>query len=159
MPSRVDLFMAKVAIDPVTRCWIWTAHINKVTGYGQFWDGEKVVGAHVFSYVNFKGPLIDGLEPDHTCRVRKCVCPDHLEAVTRQVNLLRGDTIPARNAAKIRCDRGHELFGENLYQARNGSRQCRLCRAARYSEWASSNRERRRQIDRDSYRRRTERSA
>lgn len=155
MAARHELFLAKVRVDPVTGCWLWIGHVNKVTGYGQFWDGERVVGAHVFSFRHHKGPLPEGNEPDHTCKVRKCVCPDHLEAVTHRVNLLRGDTIPAKNAAKTHCDQGHELSEANTYRAKNGSRQCRQCRAAYSIAWANNNRERRRELDRESYRRRT----
>lgn len=155
--TRIQRFLEKVRIDPVTKCWIWIGHVNKVSGYGQFWDGEKVVGAHVFSYEHHKSPLPDGLEPDHECRVRKCVCPDHLEAVTRRVNLLRGDTIPARNAAKTHCDQGHEFTETNTYLKKNGSRSCRQCRTLLNARWANDNRERRRELDREAYRRKTAR--
>jgi len=46
--------------------------------------------AHRVSYALLKGPLVDGLDLDHLCRVRPCVNPDHLEQVTHLVNMLRG---------------------------------------------------------------------
>jgi hypothetical protein len=138
--TRIDLFMDKIRIDSTTNCWIWIGHVNKVSGYGQFWNGEKVVGAHVFSFVTFNHPLPAGLEPDHLCRVRRCVNPKHLEAVTRRENLLRGDTIPARKAAQTSCKNGHPLSGDNLYRAKNGTRQCRICKAALYRAWAAIHR-------------------
>lgn len=155
MKTREQRFLEKVQIDAVSGCWIWIGHVNKVTGYGQFWDGEKVIGAHVYSYRKYKGELPDGTEPDHTCKTRKCVFPDHLEAVTHQVNLLRGDTIAARNAAKTHCDNGHELSHDNIYRAKSGSRLCRKCRKAGSAKWANENRDRRRELDRISYRRRS----
>ena len=36
------------------------------------------------------GPIAEGLEIDHLCRVRHCVNPDHLEAVESKVNTRRG---------------------------------------------------------------------
>ena len=53
--------------------------------------------AHRVSYALLKGTLVDGLDLDHLCRVRPCVNPDHLEQVTRQVNVRRG--IRARNGS------------------------------------------------------------
>lgn len=147
-------FMAKVGFDPVTGCWPWQGHVNKRWGYGQFWDGEHVRGAHQVSYELFKGPIPEGTEPDHLCRVRCCVHPDHLEAVTRQVNLLRGDTIPARKAAQTHCINGHPFDDDNTYRAKNGTRGCRICKAERNRAWVAANRDRRRELDRECYARR-----
>jgi hypothetical protein len=130
-------------LDPVERFWvnvervpsgclIWTGEINN-DGYGNIWDGVrgKRIGAHVFSYLAFVGPIPDGLEIDHTCRVRSCVEPSHLEAVTHHVNVLRGNAPAAFNARKTHCKRGHELSGTNLYVFPDGRRRrCRACRRA-----------------------------
>lgn len=155
MKTREQRFLEKVQIDAVSGCWIWIAYVDEISGYGQFWDGERVVGAHVYSYRRSKGPIPEGKELDHLCRVRKCVCLEHLEPVTRQINLLRGETIPAKNAAKTHCDSGHELTEDNVYKAKSGSRCCRKCRALWNSRWAKENRDRRRELDRSSYRNRT----
>lgn len=151
--TRLQLFWAKVKIDH-SGCWLWIGHVNKVNGYGQFWDGEKVIGAHVFSYRQFVGPIPPKHEPDHLCRVRHCVCPSHLEAVTRKENLLRGNTLTAKNSNKTFCSRGHPFSGENLFIAKNGSRQCRICRKYHDRKWRSENRARRQELDRMSYHRR-----
>jgi hypothetical protein len=44
---------------------------------------------HRKHYEQFKGPIPDGLEIDHTCRNTRCVNPEHLEAVTHAENLRR----------------------------------------------------------------------
>lgn len=147
-------FLSKVAVDPVTGCWLWMGYVSPYTGYGQFWDGERLRGAHQSAYELFVGPIPPGTVPDHLCRTRHCACPDHLEAVTQRVNLLRGDTVTARRAAQLVCQKGHPLSGENLYRNRNGTRACRTCKAEGNRRWAAANRERRREIDRESYRRR-----
>lgn len=152
--DRMALFMAKVSREEGSDCWIWTGHVSKVSGYGQFWDGSKVVGAHVFSFVNHKGPLPPKHEPHHKCKVRNCVNPDHLEAVTRRQNLMLSDTLVARKAAQTHCIHGHEFSSDNTYQKKNGTRACRQCRADKNKAWATANRDRRRGIDRASYRKR-----
>jgi hypothetical protein len=55
--------------------------------------------------------------------------------VTHQVNLLRGNTVTARHAAKTHCPQGHAYSGSNLILRPKTSggvgRQCRTCRDAR----------------------------
>lgn len=74
-------------------CWIWNRHINR-TGYGmmanQFHDRIiKSRYAHRHFYTLIFGPIPDGLQLDHLCRVRCCVNPNHLEPVTAKENTLR----------------------------------------------------------------------
>jgi len=80
--------MSHVRVDP-SGCWIWTGSLRD-SGYGQMgWRG-RVCSAHRVSYALLKGPLLDGLELDHLCRVISCVNPAHLEQVTHRVNVVRG---------------------------------------------------------------------
>lgn len=125
----VDRFMEKVDKRP-NGCWVWVAAI-KSGGYGGFGVGSKVVRAHRFAYEHFKGPVPDGLEIDHLCRNRACVNPDHLEAVDRRVNVLRGVSPAAVNAVKTHCVHGHEFTPENTYIEGAGKRKCRTCIDAR----------------------------
>lgn len=147
---RLNLFMRKVKVDGRTGCWLWQGHVLE-SGYGQFWDGERVVGAHVFSYRAHRGPVPRAHDIGNKCGHRACVNPKHLRLRRRRATLLRGKTIPARKAAQIYCLHGHPLSGENLYRARNGTRQCRVCRRDLYREWVNKNRERRRALDRAHY--------
>lgn len=106
------------------------------SGYGQFAmdDGDRVrmKPAHRIAYELVNGPIPEGLEIDHLCRNRLCVRPDHLEAVTTQENLRRGNGASARNARKDRCSQGHEFDETNTYWRPDGKgRDCRTCRAAR----------------------------
>ena len=80
-----ERFWAKV--NKTDSCWLWTASVNRTTGYGRFarrhGDG---VDAHRFSYELAHGPIPAGLDVHHTCWVRHCVNPAHLEAATRAEN-------------------------------------------------------------------------
>jgi hypothetical protein len=68
-------------------------------GYGIL--GRKL--AHREAHEEFNGPIPEGYQVDHLCRVRTCVSPAHLEAVTQQENLLRqGLAQPTRNPTGYR---------------------------------------------------------
>ena len=54
-----------------------------------WWNGTTC-GAHRAVYEVFYGPIPNGLVIDHLCRVRCCVNPAHLEAITQADNLRRG---------------------------------------------------------------------
>lgn len=136
-PARpvIERVSEKYVVNPETGCWEWIGQINAY-GYGKISIGSKTDGtafkamAHRVAYELLVGPIPDGLDLDHLCRNRRCINPAHLEPVTRQVNLLRGETLPARNAAKTHCVRGHELAGDNVIHQKTGKRWCRECRRA-----------------------------
>jgi hypothetical protein len=123
--SRVDKH------GPVFRdrgpCWIWLGK-QQTKGYGQIkYAGEGRL-VHRLTYEWAHGPIPPGLMPDHLCRHRPCVNPDHMEAVTCRVNLLRGDTVNARHASATHCPMGHPYEGANLYVSPSGKRACVACR-------------------------------
>jgi transcriptional regulator with XRE-family HTH domain len=86
---------AKTEVD-ANGCWIWLGRINGF-GYGEIKCGERRLKAHRVSYEHHVGPIPEGLDLDHLCRVRPCVNPEHLEPVTRSENVRRGHQ--ARRAA------------------------------------------------------------
>lgn len=125
MDTVTERFWSKVEKGGPDECWHWTGTLGR--GYGLLWTGERLVVAHRWLYEREKGPIPDGLQLDHLCRVRACVNPAHLEPVTGRTNVLRGIGISAENARKTHCKYGHPLNGKNLYK-RNGKRHCRACR-------------------------------
>jgi hypothetical protein len=108
-------------------CWLWTASTYP-TGYGHS-ILFRLGYAHRVSYRLVKGPIPEGMTLDHLCRVPLCVNPDHLEAVTHRVNVLRSPIAQAAiNARKTHCIHGHEFSPENTYRFGNGRhRTCRAC--------------------------------
>lgn len=132
-----DLFWSKVDKFGPGGCWIWTGE-RKPAGYGVFSRnryGKKF--AHRHSYELLVGPIPEGLEVDHLCRVTSCVNPDHLEPVTPAENrrraavLRKGET---RNfygrqprALMPACRRGHPFDEENTAYYPDGKRRCRAC--------------------------------
>lgn len=119
--------MKKVSTE---NCWLYAGNIDS-RGYGLFILDRKRTLVHRIMHENFIGPIADGLEVDHLCRVRACINPDHLEAVTHQENILRGIGPPALNAQKTHCYKGHPFDEENTYRhhLKDGriQRKCRTC--------------------------------
>lgn len=108
-------------------CWIWTA--SRIGLYGNFWLNGRGY-AHRGSYQLFKGPIPDGLEIDHLCRVQLCVNPAHLEAVTQRENLIRSDNFAGKESRVTHCPKGHPYDEANTIR-RRGQRECRACRDRR----------------------------
>lgn len=125
----VDDILLKASPEPNTGCWLWTASDNG-RGYGRIRHKGRTVQAHRLIYEFVKGEIPHGLELDHTCRVKCCVNPDHLDPIDHRENVRRGAagaTTAKRQRAKTHCPRGHEYSGYNLIVRANGARQCREC--------------------------------
>jgi hypothetical protein len=92
-----------------------------------FVNGSGYIKAHRFSYKLYKGRIPAGYVVDHLCQNKLCVNPDHLEAVTSEVNIMRGHHPTTINRDKTHCIRGHPLRGQNLMHRYDGGRECRTC--------------------------------
>lgn len=79
-----------------TGCWQWTGSFAQNTGYVCYKEGGKTYPAHRYAYEWAVGPIPAWLVIDHLCSNRSCVNPAHLEPVTHQENLRRGDILKAR---------------------------------------------------------------
>jgi hypothetical protein len=127
-----------------SRCWIWTGgrrgrdhHLGR--GYGvASWNGKQGP-AHRRAYELVRGPIPEGLTTDHLCRTTLCVNPFHLEPVTNKVNILRGESLAAKNARKTHCIRGHPFDESNTYSYPHG-RHCKSCTLARNRKYAKEKR-------------------
>lgn len=61
-------------------CWLWTGPKNAF-GYGIFNYGEAAASAHRYSYTLLVEPVSREYDVHHTCQVRHCVNPMHLEPI------------------------------------------------------------------------------
>lgn len=106
-------------VEKTGTCWLWAGSKTQ-GGYGQARFGGRTAGAHRIAYTLLVGPIPNGLEIDHLCRVRACVNPAHLEPVTHTENVRRW-------AATItHCKYGHELTSDNLIPS-HPNRACLTC--------------------------------
>lgn len=113
-------------MTPLADCMLFAGSISG-DGYGRI---GKASEAHRVFYEYFVGVIPEGLEIDHTCRVRRCVNPDHLEAVTHQENIRRAMVFRHPHLKDdTHCKHGHERSKVNTYFTKSGYRTCRPCNA------------------------------
>lgn len=116
LPPRIA---AKILVCPFTGCWLWCG-AKTHNGYPHSNRGR----VHRVVYEAIRGPIPAGLELDHLCRVRCCVNPWHMEAVTTRENTLRNTGPTAAHARKTACPR---CGGQYSLEAA-GRRRCRPCK-------------------------------
>lgn len=121
-------FDAKFVVNETTGCWDWTASKN-AGGYGTFWKDGGSRKAHRVAYEYHVGKIPDDLQIDHLCRNRICCNPSHLEPVTLQENIRRGEA-GENQSGKTHCPQGHPYSGDNLYTSPSKTRECRICQRA-----------------------------
>ena len=130
--------MSKVSVSD-EGCWLWTGGKFQ-NGYGMFMLQGKLRRVHRVMYVWTRGELPEDLQIDHTCKVKACVNPLHMEPVTLRENVRRSNGWGGIESRKTHCENGHEFTPENT--ARRGDpsrgwRECKQCRrdiSRRYKE-------------------------
>ncbi len=105
-------------------CELWEGATD-TDGYGVMTAEGTQSGVHRLAYMALVGPIPDGLELDHLCRVRLCCNVKHLEPVTGAENRRRAA------ATKRHCPAGHPYSPENTRLHIDGKghhhRHCRIC--------------------------------
>lgn len=106
--------------DPIYGCELWTGRLDK-DGYGMHPSGRR---AHLVAYEREHGKVPSGMELEHACRRRRCVCIAHLVPVTRSENERRKSW--RYRAKQTKCPRGHDM-STNAMVTPEGGRICRRC--------------------------------
>lgn len=117
-------------------CWIWRGSVSH-NGYGLIFRDGRSYRAHRFVYEKTHGPIPDGLEPDHLCRQRICINPDHLEPVSRAVNARRG---AAAKLTQAKADEIRRMYEAGSYSLRQlgrmfGVHNSQICRIVNREAW------------------------
>ncbi len=108
-------------------CWPWLGSLN-TDGYPTCMPVAqsrkrlgKVFYPHRLMFHWFKHPLPNDLTIDHLCKNRRCLNPDHMEAVTIAENV-------GRAVKRAYCKRGHPQTAKNRYTAPgSGQTRCKPC--------------------------------
>jgi hypothetical protein len=108
-----------------TRCMEWTASRHP-DGYGQFWDGTRLMSSHRWIWQRWVGPIPEGMQVDHRCENTACQNVRHMKVTTPWENNRRGNSAAALAARKTHCVHGHEFTPENT-RIRSGQRRCLMC--------------------------------
>lgn len=88
----------RIFVNPLTGCWEWVGQRDD-NGYGVVYSDGRTQSAHRAVWALLVGPIGDGMQLDHLCRLRACVNPTHLEEVTGTENLQRMHAAQGRRAA------------------------------------------------------------
>lgn len=135
-------------------CLLWDGPKYR-NGYGQytFYIPETRTRvkalAHRIAFVNAVRPLEPREKVDHQCHNdaalageceggwgclhRLCIEPAHLVGRTQRDNLLLGNTLAAKYAARDACHAGHKYTSQNTRMYK-GARQCRACGRIKQAE-------------------------
>lgn len=138
--SLYDKLISKVRQEE-SGCWIWTGpwHKNRPWAQNRYgYTTAKVNGktrhldAHRAMMFAIQGPLTREQCVCHRCDVPLCINPNHLFIGTMKENIWDSRRkLRHYESKRDYCERGHPLFGDNLYLAKNGSRHCKACQRGR----------------------------
>jgi hypothetical protein len=121
----------------VSECLLYAGRLSD-RGYAQVWIDGRTVRLHRKMYEQFNGPIPEDAEIHHTCGVKHCLNPEHLQALGRDDHRRLHDPLgTAARRAQTHCHAGHERTPDNIYVTPAGQWACKACRrenSRRYRE-------------------------
>lgn len=109
-----------------SECWLYTGPLRD-DGYARVWFEGKNEYLHVLVWEKIHGKKPVGYTLDHlTCRQRSCCNHNHLELVTFQENIARGE-VGVNSYSKTHCPQQHEYTKRNTAINAHGKRVCIKC--------------------------------
>jgi hypothetical protein len=127
--------------------WLWTGYVSRADGYGRFkpHHNSRSELAHRVAYVRWIGPIPDDTpvidHKGHPFRYRHCVRPDHLEAISFEENIRRGESPAGINSRLTHCPRcGDPLEPPFCTLRKDGSRRCLRCQRAEHARYRARKR-------------------
>lgn len=117
---------ALTKVEHVGDCWVFRGALQ-TQGYASISAGKagRTILGHRLAVLVRDGEL-PNLPIDHTCRVRACINPAHLEVVTTAENNKRMREAYGYVIGGL-CGSGHVLTEENVYRHPRGQLACRAC--------------------------------
>lgn len=129
LPTEVRRLPRKGYLVDYNDCWIYEGFTDG-DGYGIIavkFPRETSQQAHRYFWERWIGPIPDRMELDHTCRVRACINPEHLEVVTHAENM---DRAKRHWPKRTHCSRWHRFTQGSTY-LKGSKRSCKICVLAR----------------------------
>lgn len=83
-------FKISQEVPSMTPCWVWYS-VSKQSGYGVMCGMAKVKQTHQAFYDYFIGGRVKGQVIHHSCGVRACCNPEHLNGTEQWINMGEGN--------------------------------------------------------------------
>ena len=128
---RESSFWEKVNVRDNDECWEWKAATLQ-SGYGRFWDGNRDIRAHRYSWELYnKRKIPKGMLICHHCDNPPCCNPKHLFLGTQKDNMrdmvekgrYKGPMLSGENHILSKLTKNEVIRIRNLYATGNYSQR------------------------------------
>jgi len=113
-------------IDQKSGCWNWKGYTNYGYAHGSIFGKNGRIHRIFFEHYKEKVPPKKLLH--HICHNKRCINPEHLEAVS--------DLEHQARHPRTHCKRGHEFTEQNT-RIYDGKKHCRTCACILAKVWRS----------------------